>query len=189
MKQIAVLLTAVFLAAFATVGMSAVEPRVAAADATIRSCTGSKVTLKTTEKIMLDLHNQKRASRGLPRLCVHPTLQKAARAHSVDMIQRDYFSHYTKGRDEGPCERLRRYGYRWRLCGENIAWGSGSKGSSESRFRAWMKSPSHKANILNRGVPRGRNRRRQRNLRALWQRDDVDRRLRGALARSWLNCR
>ncbi len=58
---------------------------------------------------MLSLHNRKRASRGLPRLCVHPKLQKAARAHSVDMIRRDYFSHNTKGRNEGPCQRLRRY--------------------------------------------------------------------------------
>ena len=121
MKQIAVLLTAVFLAAFVAFGMSAVEPRVATADSTIRSCTGSKITLKTIEKTMLDRHNRKRASRGLPRLCVHPKLQKAARAHSVDMIRRDYFSHYTKGRNESACQRLRRYGYRWRLCGENIA--------------------------------------------------------------------
>jgi len=151
MKQIAVLLTAVFLAAFAALAVSAVEPRVATADSTIKSCTGSKITLKTNEKKMLDLHNRKRASRGLPRLCVHPKLQKAARAHSVDMIRRDYFSHNTKGRNEGPCQRLRRYGYKWRLCGENIAWGSGSKGSPNSRFKAWMKSSGHRANILTRG--------------------------------------
>ncbi len=67
------------------------------------------------------------------------------------MIRRDYFSHNTKGRNEGACERLRRYGYRWRLCGENIAWGSGSKGSPNSRFQAWMNSPGHRANILKRG--------------------------------------
>jgi uncharacterized protein YkwD len=103
---------------------------------------------------MLDLHNRKRASRGLPRLCVHPKLQKAARAHSVEMIRRDYFSHNTKGRNEGPCQRLRRYGYHLRLCGENIAWGSGKKGSPNSRFQAWMNSPGHRANILKRGSAR-----------------------------------
>ena len=151
MKQVVVLLTAVFLAAFAAFAMSAVEPEVAAADTSIRSCTGSKITLKTIEKTMLSLHNRKRTSLGLPRLCVHPKLQKAARAHSMDMIRRDYFSHYTKGRNEGSCQRLRRNGYRWRLCGENIAWGSGSKGSPNSRFQAWMNSPGHRANILKRG--------------------------------------
>ena len=154
MKQIAVLLTAIFLAAFAAFAMSAVEPEVAAADTSIRSCTGSKITLKTVEKTMLSLHNRKRASRGLPRLCIHPELQKAARAHSADMIRRDYFSHYTKGRNEGPCQRLRRSGYHWRLCGENIAWGSGRKGSPNSRFQAWMNSPGHRANILKRGSAR-----------------------------------
>ena len=76
MKQMAVLLTAVFLAAFAAVAMSAVEPEVAAADSTIRSCTGTKITLKTIEKTMLGRHNRKRASHGLPRLCVHPKLQR-----------------------------------------------------------------------------------------------------------------
>ena len=96
MKQIVVLSTAVFLAAFAAVVMSAVEPEMAAADATIRSCTGSKITLKTIEKAMLGLHNRKRADRGLPRLCIHPKLQKSARAHSADMIRRDYFSHSTR---------------------------------------------------------------------------------------------
>jgi uncharacterized protein YkwD len=67
------------------------------------------------------------------------------------MIRRDYFSHYTNDRNEGPCQRLRRYGYHRRLCGENIARGSGRKGSPNSRFQAWMNSPGHRANILKRG--------------------------------------
>ncbi len=149
MRRIAVLLAAVFLAAFAAAGVSALAPTEADAASTVRTCTGGTITLKTVEKSMLDLHNRERASRGLPRLCVHPTLQKAARAHSRDMIRRDYFSHNTKGRNEGACERIRRYGYRWRECGENIAWGSGSMGSPSSRFRSWMTSSGHRSNILN----------------------------------------
>jgi uncharacterized protein YkwD len=31
------------------------------------------------------------------------------------MIERDYFSHDTKGRNEDACERIRRYGYAWRV--------------------------------------------------------------------------
>jgi uncharacterized protein YkwD len=150
-RQTAVLLTAVFVAAFAAFGVTVVDPRDAYADSKIRTCIGETITLKTIEGRMLDLHNRTRANRGLPRLCVHPKLQKAARAHPVDMIRRDYFSHYTKGRNEGPCQRLRRYGYRRRLCGENITWGSGSKGSPKSRFHAWLHSPGHRANILKRG--------------------------------------
>ena len=147
----AVLLTAALLAAFVAVVVSVVEPKVAHADSTVKSCTGRKITLKTIEKTMLVLHNRKRASRGLPRLCIRPALEKAARAHSADMIRRDYFSHNTEGRNEGPCERIRRYGYHWRKCGENIAWGSGRYGSPNSRFQAWMNSPAHRANFLNRG--------------------------------------
>ena len=43
------------------------------------------VRLSAAEKQMLELHNKERASRDLPRLCVHPKLQKAANAHSRDM--------------------------------------------------------------------------------------------------------
>jgi uncharacterized protein YkwD len=71
------------------------ESEDAYADPRVRTCTGGAITLRTIEKSMLDLHNRKRASRGLPRLCIHPKLQKAARAHPADMIRRDYFSHYT----------------------------------------------------------------------------------------------
>jgi len=151
MRQIAVFLTAAVLATFAAVGISLAEPEDAYADSRVKTCSGGAITLRNVEKTMLDLHNRTRANRGLPRLCIHPALQKAARAHSADMIRRDYFSHNTKGRNESPCERIRRYGYNWRLCGENIAWGSGSKGSANSRFRAWMNSRGHRANILKRG--------------------------------------
>jgi uncharacterized protein YkwD len=150
-RLMAVLLTAVFLAAFAAFGALVVETKEAHAASTVRTCTGGTVSLKTIERTMLAQHNRARAERGLPRLCVHPKLQKSARAHSADMIQRDYFSHNTKGRNEGPCKRIRRYGYRWRKCGENSAWGSGRLSSPNSRFQAWMNSSGHRANILNRG--------------------------------------
>ncbi len=99
---------------------------------------------------MLVLHNRKLANRGLPRLCIHPALVKAARAHSRDMVRRDYFSHFTTGRNDGPCERISRYGYHWHQCGENIAWGSGTSGSPRKIFKLWMNSSGHRANILNR---------------------------------------
>jgi uncharacterized protein YkwD len=90
------------------------------------------------------MHNQARKDRDHRALCVHPTLQKAARAHSKDMIERDYFSHDTKGRNEDACERIRRYGYAWRVWGENI----GSYPDPDSMFKAWMGSSGHRANIL-----------------------------------------
>ncbi len=150
MRHMVVLLASVLLAALVAVGVSVADPKKADAASTVRTCGGGTITLKNIEKKMLALHNRARADRGLPRLCVQRKLQKAARAHSADMIRRDYFSHNTRGRTEGPCERIRRYGYRWRQCAENIAWGSGRYGSPNSRFRTWMNSSGHRANILNR---------------------------------------
>jgi uncharacterized protein YkwD len=139
-----VLFVAVVLAGAAAVGVSAAKPEEAAAASTVtvRTCTGGSIALKAKEKRSLDLHNNVRKSRGLRALCVHPALQRAARAHSADMINRDYFSHGSVG------PRLSRFGYNWRTYGENIAWGSGSSGSPDSIFKGWMNSSGHKHNIL-----------------------------------------
>lgn len=145
MRYLAVILASIFLAALTAVGGMALEPqRAEAAGTTVKGCTGTNVTLKANEYRMLTLHNKARASKGLARLCVHPALQRAARAHSADMIRRDYFAHGNVG------ARLRNYGYRWSAYGENIAYGEGAKGAPGAIFNAWMKSPSHRPNILGR---------------------------------------
>ncbi len=135
---------ALALALVAAVGMSALKPEKAgaASTVTVRTCTGGSIALKANEKRSLDLHNNARKSRGLRALCVHPALQRAARTHSADMINRDYFSHGSVG------TRLKRHGYDWRVYGENIAWGSGSRGSADSIFKGWMNSSGHRRNIL-----------------------------------------
>ena len=86
---------------------------------------------------MLDLHNKTRAERGLPKFCVHPNLQRAARAHSKEMIAQDRFAHGNVG------ERLRKFSYRWSTYGENTAGGSGPYRTPENRFEAWMNSSGH----------------------------------------------
>lgn len=67
------------------------------------------------------------------------------------MIQRDYFSHDTKGSGESACERVRKTGYRYKACGENIAFGSGDSGKPDRIFKSWMGSKSHRKNILKPG--------------------------------------
>ena len=145
-----VVLLAAMLAVAAAVLTSAFGPKEAEAAATVKvtGCTGTSVTLDATEKQMLDLHNKKRASMGMSKLCVHPALQRAAEKHSRDMIDKDYFSHTSR---DGTtfAQRIKREGYAYRIAGENIAWGSGSLGSPDSIFKSWMNSPGHKANILN----------------------------------------
>ncbi|NNU33539.1 CAP domain-containing protein [Mucilaginibacter sp. S1162] len=46
---------------------------------------------------MLELVNRERRKRGLQTLKPDPELTKVARDHSVDMLQRGYFSHYPRG--------------------------------------------------------------------------------------------
>ena len=100
MRHVAALLAAALLAVAAALGASALDPGKAQAADTVdvRTCNGKKITLKADEKRMLDLHNQRRRSQELRRLCVHPALQRAARDHSQDMIRDDYFAHGDVGK-------------------------------------------------------------------------------------------
>ena len=113
--------------------------------ASVRTCGGKKIELNADERRSLELHNRARERRERKPLCVHPALQRAARAHSATMIKKDRFFHGSVGK------RLKRHGYRWKIYGENIAWGSGRKGSPESVFKGWLKSRTHRKNILKRG--------------------------------------
>jgi uncharacterized protein YkwD len=142
-----VVLAATVLAVVAAIGACALEAERADArgSATARTCSGGRIDLKANEKRVLQLHNRAREQRKLKPLCVHPKLQKAARAHSAAMIKKDRFYHGPVG------ARLKRHGYKWKTYGENIAGGSGRLGTSESVFKRWMKSRTHKRNILERG--------------------------------------
>ncbi|HEX2071756.1 MAG TPA: CAP domain-containing protein [Thermoleophilaceae bacterium] len=99
------------------------------------------------------LINARRSARGLPRLRINHRLSRAARWHTHDMVRRSYFGHVSqRGRDV--VDRL--YGARylggrfsWAV-GENLAWGSGSLGTPRAIVRAWMDSPGHRRNMLDR---------------------------------------
>jgi uncharacterized protein YkwD len=98
------------------------------------------------------LINHRRIVRGLPRLRINNRLSKAAMWHTHDMVHRNYFGHVSRrGRDV--VDRL--YGARylggrfsWTV-GENLAWGSGSRGTPRQIVRSWMKSSGHRQNMLN----------------------------------------
>ena len=150
-KRAAIMAISVLVASIAVaVSFSAADPAPAQArgGGYVDKCGEGRIFLDAKEKETFLLHNKVRRNHNLRPLCVHPRLQKAARAHSRDMIRRDYFSHDTKGRNEGACERIHRYGYRYRKCAENIAWGSGSSGSPRNMMRIWMRSDGHRRNIL-----------------------------------------
>lgn len=150
-----IIFAAAVLAATAAAGVSAVEPeraeaqKAAAPDTvSVKTCTGGALDLTTDEKRMLDLHNKARADNNLPAFCVDSTLTRAARAHSQEVLDKDYFAHNSFN-GETFSARLKRAGYAYRTAGENIAWGSGPLSTPENRFKGWMDSSGHKANILN----------------------------------------
>lgn len=112
----------------------------------------------------LCLVNRERAAHGLRALRSSDPLDRAARGHSRDMVQRRFFDHTAPGNVTFVDRIMRaRYAPRggWSV-GENLAWGSGELSQPLAIVRGWMHSPGHRANILNRrfrsiglGIARG----------------------------------
>jgi uncharacterized protein YkwD len=123
----------------------------------VRTCGGGTFALNVAEKEMFELHNETRTAYGLDPLCLSPVLTQAARARSEDMLNRDYFSHYTPG-GVTVIDQLRRQGYYgyepgdYHSVGENIGLGGdfADHDTPEHRFTGWMHSPGHRENILRR---------------------------------------
>jgi len=102
----------------------------------------------TTGLGLLQAVNAARKAYGLRPLHLDPTLTQAARAHSSDMLRRDYFAH---GNFPG---RMAAFHVRLRTAGENLAWGSGPYGHAGEVVREWLASPEHRANLLGTGFSR-----------------------------------
>lgn len=79
-----------------------------------------------------------------PPLQLSAPLQRAATSHARDMATHDYFEHHAPDGSE-PRDRVRRTGYRWRLIGENIAFGPAT---AEEVVAGWLASPGHCTNIM-----------------------------------------
>jgi uncharacterized protein YkwD len=92
-------------------------------------------------RLLRDL-NLVRAAHGLTPLRYDTRLQRAARAHSRDMLATGIFQHGAFG------ERMVQFDIRGSLTGENLAWGNGPFGTANGIVRAWLASPEHRANLL-----------------------------------------
>ncbi|MHC5109837.1 MAG: CAP domain-containing protein [Planctomycetota bacterium] len=78
-------------------------------------------------------------------LAMNGALRCAARIHSADMGENDFFSH-TNLADQGPGDRVDLAEYVWSTWGENIAWGQTSPAQVVD---GWMNSDGHCSNIMN----------------------------------------
>lgn len=116
------------------------------------------------------LTNEQRTQNGLPALKWNQALERIARDHSEDMVNRDFFDHVNPD-GEDPTDRAKRHGFNvhknlgggWYSDGiaENInimptgdVVGRGYVSSdpasiADASVDGWMESPGHRANILN----------------------------------------
>jgi len=112
-----------------------------------------KLKRKKARLAVVCLINRQRDSHGRPRdLHTSYRLVTAARRHSETMASKGCFNHQCSG-EPSPLRRLENAGYivgglsRWAY-GENIAYGTGSRGTPRQIVDAWMHSSYHRANIL-----------------------------------------
>jgi uncharacterized protein YkwD len=86
--------------------------------------------------------NRVRVEHGLGRLTADTHLEHAARAHSREMLGSNVFEHGAFG------SRMLQFKVTGRLAGENLAWGTGARGTAQGIVLAWLASPEHRANLL-----------------------------------------
>jgi uncharacterized protein YkwD len=120
--------------------------RCAGADASSRDAPPRVLALAT-----VCLVNQERRRFGRRPLRIDPRLSRAAFDKAADMVNRRYFGH---GPDPLPVQ-IASSGYldgarNWAL-GENLAWGWGRHSSPLLVVDGWLRSASHRSNMLRRG--------------------------------------
>ena len=95
--------------------------------------------------------NIERAARGVEPLQRDADLAQAARAHALEMTQRQFFSHVSTNGDR-LSDRLRAAGYGdpgdgWRA-GEDLGWGTGERSTPNALVDAWLASDHHRRILL-----------------------------------------
>ncbi len=90
--------------------------------------------------------NKERDQRQLPLLKEHHRLDQAAQKKLKDMFAKQYFEHVSPD-STTPAELVSQTSYQYLIIGENLALGNFE--SEAALVTAWMESPGHRANILN----------------------------------------
>ena len=98
-----------------------------------------------TASTVISLANAARAESGLGALTSNGQLTNAAQAKANDMLAKQYFAHNTPT-GETPWTFIKAAGYSYVTAGENLAI---DFTEAESVQSAWMNSPGHRANIMN----------------------------------------
>lgn len=102
-------------------------------------------TSETLLRRVFELSNAFRVANGLKPLLVNERLTATAQAYAEKMAKEKFFDHAAPDGTTPP-DRMTTSGYRWSTWGENLAAGYAE---ADAAMDAWVKSPGHKANLLN----------------------------------------
>jgi uncharacterized protein YkwD len=106
------------------------------------------LALTHQERSLVALINDVRHQSGVRSLAYDSTLDRAASAHTLDMLHRHYFAHGDF------VHRLLSFGVVGHRVGENLAWGHGAYSDPRLIVRAWLASPEHRLVLLDRRYQR-----------------------------------
>jgi uncharacterized protein YkwD len=99
----------------------------------------------SSEQIIIAV-NEQRLKNNLPKLTKDTLLDKAASNKAKDMAEKGYFSHISPVDGKKWSDFIKESNYKYKTAGENLATGFDR---IDLMVDAWMKSPSHRENILN----------------------------------------
>ncbi len=97
----------------------------------------------TSQKVLNQTNNE-RIKAGLETLQYNSTLSQSAQKKAEDMFKNDYWAHNSP-QGKTPWAFFDDAGYKYSVAGENLAK---DFYDTDSLVKAWMNSPTHKANII-----------------------------------------
>lgn len=95
--------------------------------------------------VLIDQTNEVRVAEALAHLTPNPVLEQVAQMKADDMAAKGYFAHNSPD-GKTPWYWFRQAGYQYVAAGENLAV---NFTDSKDVTDAWLRSPSHRANIMN----------------------------------------
>lgn len=98
------------------------------------------------QKTVIELTNIEREKKGLSKLQENEALDKAAAAKAANMFSENYWAHFAPS-GKTPWDFIQSSGYHFTYAGENLAK---NFYKSDDVVSAWMNSPTHRDNLLNR---------------------------------------
>jgi len=107
---------------------------------------GSSSFASVISSVLVDLTNADRGANQIGGLRVSPALTAAAQAKANDMAAKGYFAHVSPVDGKNSWYWFQQAGYKFSYAGENLAVDFSDSTDVE---RAWMNSPTHRANLLN----------------------------------------